>query len=222
MLENYRSSEEDLSEKKNSRTRKLVILIFTVVGVFLLFLSFRQLKNNIYNPLDFANKNEINLNSTEAEAEALSAYVLQTTDTDGDGLYDYDELYIYNTSPFLADTDSDEISDADEIKNGTDPLCAEGQDCYGLSDPSFVVDPVQPDTSGVNTENASSTQAEDLAVIEDIISGQADPNFLRNLLLTNGFSQEELNQISDEDLQAAYFEVVSEQLSAQQEEINNQ
>ena len=220
MLENYRSSAEDLLEKKSSRTRKLVILVFIVVGVFLLFLSLRQLKNNIYNPFNFADQKNQNLSSSEAEV--LSSYVLQTTDTDSDGFSDYDELYIYGTSPFLADTDSDGTSDYDEIKGGTDPLCAEGQDCYGLSDPNFVVSPDLLETNETNTNEASTTQAEDLAVIEDIISGQADPTFLRNLLLNNGFSEEDLSQINDEDLQAAYFEVVSEQLSTQQEEINNQ
>lgn len=220
MFENYHSSRGDSLENKASKTRKLVIFIFTVVGVFLLFLSFRQLKNNIYNPFSFAKQPSENLSA--AEADVLSSYVLQTTDTDGDELSDYDELYVYGTSPFLADTDSDGVSDYSEVMGGADPLCAEGQDCYGLSDPSFVVSPDLSGNTGLNTEEASSTEAENLAVVEDIISGQADPAFLRNLLLTNGFSEEDLNQISDEDLQAAYFEVVSEQLSAQQEEINNQ
>jgi len=218
MLENYRSASEDLLEKRSSRTRKLVIFIFTVVGVFLLFLSFRQLKNNIYNPFNFADQKNQNLSTSEAEV--LSSYVLQTTDTDGDELSDYDELYIHGTSPFLADTDSDGISDYDEVmKNKTDPLCAEGESCYGLSDPSFVVSP--NDITENNTNEASTTPDEETDVIEDIISGQADPAFLRKLLLDNGFSEEELNQINDEDLQAAYFEVISEQISAKQEEINN-
>lgn len=220
MLENYHSSREDSLEKNASRTRKLVIFIFTVVGVFLLLISFRQLKNNIYNPFSFAKQETKDL--SPAEADVLSSYILQTTDTDGDGLSDYDELYIYGTSPFLADTDSDGISDYDEVIGGTDPLCAEGQDCYGLRDPSFVVSPDLSGNTGTNTNETPTTQDEDLAVIEDIISGQADPAFLRNLLLNNGFNEEELSQISDEDLQAAYFEVVSDQLSAQQEEINNQ
>lgn len=220
MLENYHLSREDSLEKKASRTRKLVIFIFTVVGVFLLLIGFRQLKNNIYNPFSFANQETKDLSS--AEAEVLSSYILQTTDTDVDNFSDYDELYVYGTSPFLADTDSDGISDYDEIQGETNPLCAEGQDCYGLRDPSFVVAPDLSGVTEVNTDETSATQGEDLAIVEDIISGQADPAFLRDLLLDNGFSEEELNQISDEDLQAAYFEVVSEQLSAQQEEINNQ
>ncbi|MBN2853937.1 hypothetical protein JXK06_00140 [Patescibacteria group bacterium] len=220
MPENYHLSKENSLEEKTTKTRKLVIFIFTIVGVFLLFLSFQQLKNNIYDPFSFAKQPTENLST--AEADVLSSYVLQTTDTDGDELSDYDELYIYSSSPFLTDTDSDGITDYDEVINGSDPLCAEGQDCDGLSDPSFVVSPDLSELTEVNANASSTVPVEDLAIVEDIISGQADPAFLRNLLLTNGFSEEELNGISDEDLQAAYFEVVSEQLSSQQEEINNQ
>ncbi len=44
-------------------------------------------------------------------------------DTDSDGLTDSDEINIYKTNPNLADTDADGLLDGDEIHNhGTDPL----------------------------------------------------------------------------------------------------
>ena len=43
------------------------------------------------------------------------------TDTDGDGLLDYIEVDTYNTNPNNPDTDSDSISDGDEVQNGTNP-----------------------------------------------------------------------------------------------------
>ncbi len=43
-------------------------------------------------------------------------------DTDRDGLSDYDERYIYGTSPYDQDSDNDGYSDYDEVKAGTDPL----------------------------------------------------------------------------------------------------
>ena len=206
MPENYNSSGGDTNEKKEIRTRRAVIFIFTVLGVFLLFFSLRNLNNKIYSPFGFTNESKTSLE--DSDNEFLSNYLLQTSDTDGDGLSDYDEIYIYGTSAYLADTDSDGISDYDEIMRGSDPLCPEGQDCYGLNDPASL--------GNVNTLNATSSEeeiaGEDLAVLEEIISGQADPNFLRNLLLENGFSEEELSGISDEELQMAYFEVVSDQL----------
>ena len=44
-----------------------------------------------------------------------------TDDTDRDTLTDYDETYVRNLDPFLADTDGDGADDGDEIRDGTDP-----------------------------------------------------------------------------------------------------
>ena len=43
-------------------------------------------------------------------------------DTDSDDLSDYEEVYVYNTDPLKSDTDSDRLSDGEEIVLGTDPL----------------------------------------------------------------------------------------------------
>ena len=42
--------------------------------------------------------------------------ILKTKDTDEDGINDFDELYVYETSVYLADSDSDGIDDGEEIK----------------------------------------------------------------------------------------------------------
>ena len=46
----------------------------------------------------------------------------QDRDSDKDGLNDYDEHYVYKTSPASPDTDSDRLQDAKELELGTDPL----------------------------------------------------------------------------------------------------
>ncbi|MHA1880217.1 MAG: hypothetical protein ACTSYG_07445, partial [Candidatus Heimdallarchaeota archaeon] len=43
-------------------------------------------------------------------------------DSDSDGLTDFDEVTIYHTDPTLWDTDGDGFSDGIEIQKGTDPL----------------------------------------------------------------------------------------------------
>ncbi len=66
---------------------------------------------------------------TQAQLDKERIEALKTKDTDHDGISDYDELYIYRTSPFLEDSDSDGIPDLVEIQNGTDPNCPQGKTC---------------------------------------------------------------------------------------------
>ena len=85
-------------------------------------------------------------------------------DRDQDGLSDGDELSFYRTDPFAADTDGDGSADADELRDGTDPLLdnrpgasrPEGLDSDGdlLTDEDelnvFGTDPNEMDTDGDN------------------------------------------------------------------------
>src|SRR3989338_3637438 len=53
------------------------------------------------------NPKEVSFESTLGDSEVTTA----AKDTDRDGLTDAQELKVYNTSPFIPDTDSDGISD---------------------------------------------------------------------------------------------------------------
>jgi hypothetical protein len=46
---------------------------------------------------------------------------LLNNDTDADYLNDYEELFIYATHPYIADTDGDGLFDGQEIQQGSDP-----------------------------------------------------------------------------------------------------
>ncbi len=59
---------------------------------------------------------EVFYGSNPAVADAT-----QRPDSDGDGLFDKDETDVYGTSPDKADTDGDNISDGQEVADGTDP-----------------------------------------------------------------------------------------------------
>lgn len=47
-----------------------------------------------------------------------------TDDSDGDNLSDYEEIYVYRSSPVDPDTDGDGFDDGDEVNFGTDPTDA--------------------------------------------------------------------------------------------------
>lgn len=51
----------------------------------------------------------------------LDAEYSTAEDSDGDGISDYDEIFEYDTDPWLADSDGDGVSDSDEADDGTDP-----------------------------------------------------------------------------------------------------
>ncbi|WKZ25073.1 MAG: thrombospondin type 3 repeat-containing protein [Patescibacteria group bacterium] len=107
-----------------------VLLVLVIIGVVVLWVF--QLKRDISDPLYAGFKNNNSAQSGQSNQASLEQE-LRAKDTDGDGLSDWDELYVYGTSPYMVDTDGDGISDYDEIIAGTDPLCAEGQVCTPLS-----------------------------------------------------------------------------------------
>lgn len=78
-----------------------------------------------------------------------------SADTDSDGLSDYDEINTYNTDPLKADSDEDTLSDGDEIAIGLDPNDPE---TFGVPDAEYKVDQtISADSeimSRVNTEEA--------------------------------------------------------------------
>lgn len=125
---------------------------------------------------------------------------LKLRDSDNDGLNDYQEIYIYQSSAFLEDTDGDKLSDATEVKNGTDPLCAEGDVCG--------VDNTEKDLAQKDALIESTYVAEDLsALMEDLSSidiTQMDPAELREALLANGVSASEIDGLSDEEIIQLY------------------
>lgn len=63
---------------------------------------------------------------TNIEEELLGTNPINY-DSDSDGLSDGDEVNIYHTNPLVADTDGDGVSDALEIEIGSDPLVPENQ-----------------------------------------------------------------------------------------------
>ncbi len=127
-----------MKELTPEQKQQLTISLFGVVSLLIIILAFLQIRNNLYAPFA-AQKNGLPVADTlvlstdagsglnQAEAERL-----KKADTDSDGLTDYEELYQYHTSPYLKDSDGDGLDDKTEITQGTDPNCPKGKNC-GIS-----------------------------------------------------------------------------------------
>ncbi len=139
---------------------------------------------------------------TTAEKQAKEITSQKTRDTDGDGLTDYNELYLYKTSAYLADTDGDGYSDQSELSGGTNPNCPTGATCEAsatisnTASPSFVSDLSNPiDASGL-------TGAVAIDPIEEL-KNLTIPQ-IRELLIQSGADKATVDAMTDDQVQMLY------------------
>lgn len=202
------------------KNQKIAAAGLAVFGVLIIVMWFVQLKNNIYGPFNApAGSSQIAADTQNSDA------ALKAKDTDADGLSDYDELNIYNTSPYLEDTDGDGFKDGEEIKNNADPNCPVGRECVGgLLDDSAAAEQgagssVLPDAGlnnltnqndvlnnllnqfGATEPTADSLSSDQLNALKNI-----DATSLRQLLIQAGMDKATLDKISDADLMQSYGE----------------
>lgn len=169
-----------------------VIWPFLILSILIVVFGFRFMYGNIKDSVayDLPDWVEEQVNQ-ETDAEEIAK--LQEEDTDHDGLTNYQEIYQYHTSMFLADTDSDGYSDYEEVTSGNDPVCPSGENCnlLKLITPKTKISKVIED---VNIDPNLSIQ--DAALAE-----------FKKFLLDNGMTQEELDSLSDEELLGILVEV---------------
>jgi len=169
--------------EKANKNSLFWLIILTVVIVFF---GFWQIRYNIFNPFKQPGADQEPL-----EMDIIDAY--KNLDTDEDGLSDYEEMYVYNTSIFLNDSDGDGFSDKDEIDAGSNPL--------------------NPDSTPLNKE-----VTQEKTVLEQEIdppaSGGSEEKFaqeIRDLLINQaGLSPEIVNSLLDKDLITLYNETKQE------------
>ena len=143
---------------------------------------------------------------TSAEKESEQTALQRITDTDEDGVSDYDELNIFSTSPYIADSDSDGKSDGSEILAGGDPNCASGKTCAST-------ELIQ---SGANSAflNAQAPEASETAVptLDDTVNvlQELSVEEVRTFLESLGVEANQLAQLSDEEVMALYQEALGQ------------
>lgn len=150
---------------------------------------------------------------TEDQREAQELEESKTKDTDGDGLVDYDELYVYKTSPYIADSDSDGYTDKEEVYSNNDPNCPTGKSCGVILATGTAEETVANDAKNalaialLGEDQVAMMEGVSFETDEDVANffQQATIDQVRAALLEAGMSQEQLDLIDDDTLRA-YFD----------------
>lgn len=188
-----------------TRKEKLAFWGLVVLAALVIYLGFRQMGNNLKTPFAlFALKYSGGAEEEKTEVQQLEE--LKQKDTDKDGLKDYDELYVFNTSPYLPDSDSDGVGDKEEVDGGQDPNCPKGQDCYFTE----INNPVSGQITTTTLEDPTAAiPSSDQLILQNIFTENPDPKKIREFLLQSGGKKEMLDQFNDEELVKLFKEFMS-------------
>ncbi|MBT6254040.1 hypothetical protein HOI83_02305 [Candidatus Uhrbacteria bacterium] len=190
-----------------SLEQKVAFVVFGVTGVLGLGLSMTYMVQQVKAPFVLSYDGERYESYDQRAASEIAAQ--KERDTDSDGINDYDELNVYRTSPYLADSDSDGFDDGREIKSGDDPNCPVGQGCgrtveVAVNSPLVAADtrdklPFEEVGLGVNLENEGDIEALLTALTSDDI---------RAALVAEGIDQETVDGLSDEEVRVLFDEAL--------------
>jgi len=203
--------QEGMSVQPDSlgKGQKIAAAFLGLFAIFVLVFWGVQFKRSISDPLAYKGDNTEGNSSLYQEDTEES---LKSKDTDKDGLNDWEELNIYQTSPYLDDSDSDGYKDKEEIDNGNDPTCPVGRDCYGstVSDlEKEVPDPEEEvDNTQENTETSIELNQEETEILSSLLNGNASVEEIRQILKEYGINEVALNNLSDEQIMSIYQETL--------------
>ena len=157
-----------------------------VVAIVALVFGLWQLKTALRLPVGLGGESGVESSGGTAKVSILGDDVatLQQRDTDSDGLTDYDELYLYQSSPYLTDTDSDGYADKTEVESGNNPICPPEGACV----PAII------ETTGNESAVGTAPTADEI----------------RALLRQAGASEEQIASYDDATLLSLYNEVSAE------------
>ncbi len=189
---------------KEQKTGFVLLVIFAILAIGLGML---QIRNGLYAP--FALNNNVPLS---LKKDITSPDSLRFRDTDHDELTDFDELYVYGTSPYLYDTFSYGLSDKDVVAKNL-PLCPKGQ----CADPTTNFSSTSTDVigSGSTIEPLPIANNIDPGVPQDLNEVLSDPVQLRQLLAESGVSADILKKLTDSQLLKMVTEILTTATSTQ-------
>ena len=188
--------------------QKAAFVLLTFLGLGGIVLGFLSFGANIRRPFDIQLAKSANeapyLTIDQREAKEKEAQ--KTRDTDSDGLTDYDELYVFRTSPYISDTDSDGTGDKAEVYAGTNPNCPEGKTCTGGDTASTAPTLIEVPGSSTSVIGVSPDLTKQFNSAEDI------QNYVKSItaaqirasLLASGIPQDKLDTITDEQMKVLF------------------
>jgi len=199
--------ETEEKKKKLTAEQKWGLVILTFFGIAVFGFGLWQFLYRVKSP--FFGKGTGLKNFKDLDQQKIERMLAkQKKDTDGDGLTDFDEEYIYRTSPYLEDSDSDGFLDKQEIDSGNDPNCPAGKNC-GLPEVMAV-----GETGGVGAAGGAGTvtgmETANLAEMQALLGGRATPEIVRAALREAGVNKEMLSKIDDKTLMELYQESLKE------------
>lgn len=217
--------EQQMPSQKNKKAltkeEKAVLFLIFVISILGIFFGFKSFPANLSRPFEvqlasYTGADFKTVDQKEAEEIALQ----KTSDTDSDGLTDYDELYVYKTSPYLADSDSDGFDDKTEIFSSNNPNCPQGKDCGSLGS-SAESETVTVDNSdnisnslltnvfGVGSENLAGTTFNSSQDIQEYLA-KMSPEEIRAMLISQGVPKETVDQMTDEQIKQLLSDSIKE------------
>ena len=206
--------------------------VLGICGVVVLILSTIYMREHVLSPFRISNNvlkpaQDLLVRQSERANELEAS---KTKDTDRDGLSDYSELYVYRTSPYLSDTDSDGIPDAIEIAQGSDPNCPAGTVCIQLDNqqPSGPSTSTFSDLANVGQFSASNdpNMPPEIRSAQQFIQeapnpSQVTPLQIRELLAKfNLVTAESLQTLTDGELQSIYATTYARVLKIRESAVN--
>lgn len=208
---------DQLKQKGHELTKeqKVAFVLLVFLGLGGLVLGYFSFGANIRRPFDIqlAKSADEEPYLTLTEREEKEKEDQKTRDTDSDGLTDYDELYVFRTSPYITDTDSDGIDDKAEVYAGNNPNCPEGKTCGGTSGDTSGTSSAASDLVGSLSGSpfARDLSQYDFQSEEDIQAfvKSITVDEIRKALANAGVAQEQLDAITDEQLQALFEQTIS-------------
>lgn len=180
---------EDIGPSPEHRVGAWVLLAVGILGMGLGVYHWRSRIANAFvvNVGQFKTVEEIEREKIEAT---------KGKDTDSDGISDFDESYVFKTSPYLDDSDSDGLKDKDELAAGSDPNCPVGHECG----------PAAATAAGATATTTAEVPSDE--VIKDLLDPSAAE--IRELLVQSGVSREEVDKIDDVTLKQLYAQALLE------------